>query len=82
MYYSVGQDVILCSRDIVGVFDIDKTSVGKETREFLRKAEQDGRVTVAAGDIPVSFAVCTDGRVVLSPLSSATLKRHMDSKET
>lgn len=78
MYLSVGQDVVLRTKDIVGVFDIDKTSVGRDTREFLKKAQQDGRVTVAAGDIPVSYVVCTDGRVILSPQSCATMKRHME----
>lgn len=77
MYLSVGQDVVLQTKDIVGVFDIDKTSVGRDTRDFLRKAEKDGRVTVAGGDIPVSFIVCGDGRVILSPYSCGTVKRHM-----
>lgn len=46
--------------DIVGIFDMDTATVGRDTRDFLRRGEREGRVTVTTGDIPVSFAVTAD----------------------
>ena len=80
MYVSVGQDTVIRSCDIVTVCDIDKTSISRDTRDFLKKAQEENRVIVAAGDIPVSFILCVDGKVILSPLNTLTVKRRMNDK--
>lgn len=80
MYVNVGQDTVIRSRDIVTVCDIDKTSVSGITRDFLRKAQEENRVIVASGDIPVSFILLCDGSVILSPLNTLTVKRRMTEK--
>lgn len=80
MYVSVGQDTVIRSRDIVTVCDIDRTSVSSITRDFLKRAQEENRVLVAAGDIPVSFILCVDGTVILSPLNTLTIKRRMTEK--
>ena len=80
MYVSVGQDTVIRSRDVVSVCDIDKTSISSITRDFLKKAQEENRVIVAAGDIPVSFILLTDGSVILSPLNTLTIKRRMTEK--
>ena len=33
MYLHLGQDVVVRSRDIIGIFDIENTSVSKITKE-------------------------------------------------
>lgn len=75
---------MLC-RDIIGIFDLDKTTVKKDTREFLNKNENKGLVETVGYDIPLSFIVtgkkkCPQGKkqeknkgVILSPISPATL---------
>ena len=78
MYISIAPDTVVRAADIVGVFDIDKTSVGRDTKGFFKKAQQSGRVQVAAGDIPVSYVVLKDGRVILSPQSVATIKQRLN----
>ena len=40
MYLHLGQDYIVRTQDVVGIFDIDTTSTGKRTREFLARAEE------------------------------------------
>lgn len=75
MYLHMGQDFIVREQEIIGIFDIDTTSTGKRTREFLERAENEGAVVSMSNDIPKSFIV-TDfpyETVYLSPISSASL---------
>ena len=75
MYLHMGQDFIVREQEIIGIFDIDTTSTGKRTREFLERAENEGAVVSMSNDIPKSFIV-TDfpyETVYLSPISSAAL---------
>lgn len=75
MYLHIGQDFIVREQEIIGIFDIDTTSTGKRTREFLERAENEGAVVSMSNDIPKSFIV-TDfpyETVYLSPISSAAL---------
>ena len=78
MYLHLGQSVVVPFRDVSGVFDLDTTSWSHRTREFLERAEKEGRVVTATADLPRSFVLYRgkDGRsmVCLTQLSPATLK--------
>ena len=58
MYLHLGQEVVVRRRDIVGVFDMDNTTISPHTREFLTRAEKEGRLTYVSYDLPRSFTVC------------------------
>ena len=58
MYLRLGQNEIVPDRRIIGIFDLDKCSYGKRTREYLAAAEKEGVVLDISGDIPKSFVVC------------------------
>jgi len=63
---------------IVGVFDLDNTTVSKQTREYLARAQKEGRVVDVTFELPKSFIVCESGgkeTVYLSQMSPATLLR-------
>lgn len=78
MYLHLGQDTIVMTDRIVGVFDLDNTTVSKNTREFLGRAQREGRVVDVTSELPKSFIVCESGgeeRVYLSQMSPATLLR-------
>ena len=81
MYLHLGKECTVADREIVGIFDLDTTTVGKRTREYLARAERDRLVEKAFDDIPLSFAVC-DRRIILSGLSTSTLKRRSETAET
>ena len=77
MYLHLGQSFMLPDRDILGVFDLDNASWAYKTREFLERAEAEGRTIWRTSDLPRSF-ILADSRwgepvVYMSPLSSATL---------
>ena len=79
MYLSIGNDMAVRDRSIIGIFDLDNTSTSKRTREFLERSEQDGEV-VPCDDLPKSFVLTSEygfNRVHLTTLSSATLEKRM-----
>lgn len=78
MYLHLGQDTIVMTDRIVGVFDLDNSTVSKHTRDFLAKAQKEGRVVDVTYELPKSFIVCENGgieTVYLSQMSPATLLR-------
>ena len=79
MYLHIGQNEILPDRRVIGIFDLDKCSYGKRTREYLAAAEKEGVVLDVSGEIPKSFVVCDRQIVYLSQLNSTTLQKRAES---
>ena len=79
MYLSIGNDMAVRDRSIIGIFDLDNTSTSKRTREFLAHAEQEGYV-VPCDDLPKSFVLTAEyglNRVYLTSLNSSTLEKRL-----
>ena len=79
MYLSIGNDMAVRDRSIIGIFDLDNTSTSKRTREFLEKSEKEGQV-VPCDDLPKSFVLTSEygfSRVHLTSLTSATLEKRL-----
>ena len=77
----IGAGFLINTAHIVGIFDLDKTTYGPKTREFLAMAEKAGQVVSAGYELPKSFLVCNDqGKttVYLSQLASSTLQKRME----
>lgn len=78
----IGAGYLIRVTEIVGIFDLDKTTYGVKTREFLAKAEKAGQVVSAGLELPKSFIVCKDkGKttVYLSQLAAATLQKRFEN---
>ena len=54
MYLHIGQNEILPDRRVIGIFDLDKCSYGKRTREYLAAAEKEGVVLDVSGEIQLN----------------------------
>ena len=79
MYLSIGNDMAVRDRSIIGIFDLDNTSTSKRTREFLENAEQNGEV-VPCDDLPKAFVLTSEygfSRVRLTSLSASTLEKRL-----
>ena len=79
MYLSIGNDMAVQEKSIIGIFDLDNTSTSKRTREFLDKAEKEGEV-IPCDDLPKSFTLTSEygfHRVRLTSLSSYTLEKRL-----
>lgn len=85
MFLHLGQNEIVPSRRVIGIFDLDKCSYSKRTREYLSAADKEGVVMDVSGDIPKSFVVCDHPYhpqiVYLSQLNSTTLQKRVESSE-
>lgn len=78
MYIHLGEETAVRSADVIGIFDIENTSLGKYTKEFLAAAEKGGRVINVSYEMPKSFTVCESGgeeKVYISQISAATLSK-------
>lgn len=76
MFIHIGGDVIVFLKDIIAIFDLERTTVLQDTRRFLKTAEEEGFVMTIGDDMPKSFVLVeTEFRyqVYLSPISPATL---------
>ena len=75
MYIHLGEDTLVKSEDIIGIFDLDNTTVMKSTREYLKKASKQNRIINVSYDLAKSFIVSAENHytVYISLLSSATI---------
>ncbi len=79
MYLPIGNDMSLRDSSIIGIFDLDNTTVSKRTQLFLSKAEKQGQV-VPCDELPKSFVLTAEyglSRVYLTPLNVSTLEKRM-----
>ena len=81
MYIHLGRDYVLNDRDIIGIFNLETTTISPRGREFLNYAQKNGAVVSLSEELPQSY-VLADGAVVdtvyLSELSSAVLRRRAE----
>ena len=77
MYLHLGNDVILRNKDIIGIFDIENTSTGKITKDFLNQNKN--KIVSVNFEMPKSFIVCENvnnkDKIYISPISVTTLKK-------
>lgn len=79
MYIHLGQNVIVNENDVVGIFDLDITTIKKSTRDYIYNAEKEKKVETIPGDLPKSFIIMADGKIYISPISSKTLQKRKNS---
>ena len=83
MYIPIGGDMAVRAESIVGVLDLDNTTYSKHTRNFLREAENEGKVISVCDDVPKSFLLTREmgmERVYLIQFSAATMEKRLRAK--
>lgn len=79
MYLSIGNDMSVRDKSIIGIFDLDNTTTSKRTRGFLTQAEQEGQV-VPCDELPKSFVLTVEygmPRVHLTALGVSALEKRL-----
>jgi len=69
--------------DVVGFFDLEKTSISKITREYLKKAQNEKKVINVSDELPKSFIITKKNNsesVYISPISTNTLNKRIFMK--
>ncbi len=80
MYLHIGNNYSVDVRDIVGIFDIENTTVEKCTKLLLERAEKEKKCVYTTYEMPKSFIVTMNEgreRVYISQLSVATLRKRL-----
>ncbi len=85
MYIHLGSGVTVRDREIVGIFDLDNTTVRKNTRDTLETAQKYGKViNVSPLDLPKSFVLTSSGKgdekFYISPISVQTILKRTNPK--
>ena len=84
MYIHLGQDTVVRSRDVIGIFDLESTTISKHTRKFLEKAEKNGEVITVSYELPKSFVVTQENgeiKIYISPISPQTLLKRINKNK-
>lgn len=84
MFLHLGQDTVIIEEDIVGIFDLDTTTVSKPTRDYLKTMQKGGNVINVSYDLPKSFVITAkknkiEKKMYISPISTATLLKRIEN---
>ena len=84
MYLHLGESTIVKKKDIVGIFDLDTTTVMKSSRNYINKAEKEKRAVTVSYELPKSFVVVSKKgtkaqKIYISQLSIVTLEKRAKS---
>ena len=78
MYLHIGNNKNVRERRIIGIFDMESSTVSETTRRFLKNAEKKGEVESAGLEIPKSFVLYFDKneefKICFSQLLSSSLQ--------
>ena len=83
MYLHLGQDTVVRSKEVVGIFDLENASLSKFTRDFLAENTKADAVINVSMEMPKSFVLCQDEQnkkstVYISQISSRTLLKRAE----
>lgn len=77
MYLHLGQDTVVKMNEIIGIFDLETSTISKISRKYLADAQKAGNVVNVSMEMPKSFVLCCDKKkkvtVYISQISSTTL---------
>ena len=86
MFIHIGHDTVIIDKEIIGVFDMENTTIMKKTIDYLNNAEKCKQVkNVAPYELPKSFIVCQEpeGKVIyISPVSVGTILRRIEQSRS
>ncbi len=80
MYLHLGEHQTIRSDDIIGIFDLENTSISKATRDLLAKAQQNAQVINVTDKLPKSFVLCQNKKtreqtIYILQMSAATMHK-------
>lgn len=85
MFLHLGQNTVIRQDEIIGIFDLDNTTVSKATRDYLTKMEKQGKVINVSLELPKSFVVCQDDKkeitIYITQISTSTLIKRAENSD-
>ena len=88
MYLHIGNGITVRKKDIIGIFDLDSSTISAVTKKYINKNEKEGNILYGDSDLPRTFILHekTEGdkknyRINLSRISSQGLKIRAESDD-
>lgn len=78
MYLHLGENTVVRTDNIIGIFDMDTSTISKWTKNYLSNATKSKRVINVSMELPKSYVVCNEDneiKVYVSQISSQTLMK-------
>lgn len=84
MFLHLGENTVISTENLVGIFDMDNTTVSKITRDYLTKMQKENKVVNVSYELPKSFILCRDKKtkeevLYISPISTQTLIKRIQN---
>lgn len=83
MYLYLGEKKVIKEKEIIGIFDLETTSIQKNTRDFLSAATKNKKVENVSLDLPKSFVIAGDKKnwkLFVTQVSTQTLEKRAQDK--
>ena len=78
MYLHLGENTVVRTDNILGIFDMDTSTISKWTKDYLSSATKNKRVINVSMELPKSYIICNEDdeiKVYVSQISSQTLMK-------
>lgn len=84
MFLHLGENTVISTENLVGIFDMDNTTVSKITRDYLTKMQKENKIVNVSYELPKSFILCRDKKtkeevLYISPISTQTLLKRIQN---
>ena len=81
MYIHLGRDYVLNDRDVIGIFNLETTTISPRGREILNYAQQNGAEVSLSEELPQCYVLADApvDTVYLSELSSTAMKKRTEA---
>ncbi len=86
MFLHLGENTVITTDEIIGIFDLDNTTVSKATRDYLSIMQKNKKIIDVSYDLPKSFVLCQkketgENVVYISPISTQTLLKRIQTNK-
>lgn len=84
MYLHLGENVVVNSKCIVAIIDLENSTVSNLTKNFLKNAQNSGIVKNVSYELPKSAIICEKKgvqEVFISQISTTTLQKRAEKTE-
>lgn len=81
MFLHIGGNVVIPINSIIAIFDMDTVTTSKDSREFIKIAEEEGFISTIAEELPKTFVITEinkKSKIYLTPISSITLLKRSE----
>lgn len=81
MYLHIGNGESIRKDSVIGIFDLDTSTVSKTTKKYISNKEKEGKVEYTDFDLPRSFVLCSHKNkeiIKLSRISTSGLKQRIE----